>query len=109
MRAPVGRTDEPSRPTCAGPGRTPGARLHLRLPACARTVWRATFGSGQILLLLTAWAVAQWPFIVYPHIDLHAAAAPADTLTFVLATLPLGDGTGVAVNVAVVRGLPKSH
>jgi hypothetical protein len=25
----------------------------------ARIVWRATLGSGQILLLLTAWAVAQ--------------------------------------------------
>src|SRR5438445_6221 len=77
MRAPVGRTDEPSRPTCAGSGRTPGARLHLRLPACARTAWRATFGARQILLLLTAWAVAEGPFIVYPHSALHAAPAPA--------------------------------
>jgi cytochrome d ubiquinol oxidase subunit II len=49
-------------------------------------------GSGQILLLLTAWAVAQWPFIVYPDIDLHTAVAPAATLTFVLVTLPPGMG-----------------
>jgi len=49
-------------------------------------------GSGQILLLLTAWAVTQWPFIVYSDIDLHTAAAPAATLTFILATLPLGMG-----------------
>ena len=47
---------------------------------------------GQILLLLTAWAVAQWPFIVYPDIDLHTAAAPAATLTFAHATLLLGMG-----------------
>jgi cytochrome bd-type quinol oxidase subunit 2 len=54
-------------------------------------------GSGQILLLLTGWAVSPWPRIVYPDIDLHTAAAPATTLTFVLATLPLGMGLVVAV------------
>ena len=49
-------------------------------------------GSGQILIQLTAWAVTQWPFIVYPDIDLQVRAAPAAALTFVLATLPLGMG-----------------
>src|SRR5205807_6004456 len=84
-----GKTERSKCSTCVRTGRrTPRFRRRRgtgrdfaigALRRCTRLV-----ESGQILLLLTAWAVAQWPIIVYPDIDLDTAAAPAATLTFVL-------------------------
>ncbi|MGE3910654.1 MAG: cytochrome d ubiquinol oxidase subunit II [Chloroflexota bacterium] len=48
--------------------------------------------AGQVVLLLIGWALAQWPFIIYPDITLHAAASPPATLRFVLWTLIPGLG-----------------
>jgi cytochrome d ubiquinol oxidase subunit II len=70
----------------------------LLAPASAGALWRRRYslaralGVGQIVFLLLAWALAQWPYIIYPDISLQATAAPPATLQFVLATLPLGMG-----------------
>jgi cytochrome bd ubiquinol oxidase subunit II len=45
---------------------------------------------GQVVLLLIGWALAQWPYVIYPDVTLAAAAAPPATLTFMLWTLPPG-------------------
>ena len=45
---------------------------------------------GQAGCLVGGWAVAQYPFIIYPDVTIANAAAPATTLRFVLYTLPLG-------------------
>ena len=41
-------------------------------------------------MLLWGWAVAQWPFIIYPDLTFDQAAAPDSTLSFILATVPIG-------------------
>ena len=70
----------------------------LLAPASAGALWRRRYGLarglgvGQVVGLLVAWTLAQWPYIIYPDVLLHAAAAPPATLAFVLATLPLGMG-----------------
>jgi len=45
--------------------------------------------AGEVALLLVGWALAQQPYLVYPDLTLSRAAAPAATLDFVLATLPV--------------------
>jgi len=45
---------------------------------------------AQVVLLLTGWALALSPYLVYPDITLIAAAAPSPTLAFVLLTVPVG-------------------
>jgi cytochrome d ubiquinol oxidase subunit II len=57
-------------------------RHHYRL---ARTT-----AAGQVVALLAGWALAQWPYIIYPDVTLHGAAAPTPTLALVLLSLPPG-------------------
>jgi cytochrome bd ubiquinol oxidase subunit II len=70
----------------------------LLAPLSAWAMWRRRFGwarvlsAGQVVVLLTGWAVAQWPYILYPDVSLHDAAAPEGTLRAVLVTLPFGLG-----------------
>jgi cytochrome d ubiquinol oxidase subunit II len=70
----------------------------LLAPASAGALWRRRYalaralGLGQIVFLLVAWGLAQWPYIIYPDVWLRATAAPSATLGFVLTTLPLGMG-----------------
>jgi cytochrome d ubiquinol oxidase subunit II len=45
---------------------------------------------GEVNMLLWGWALAQWPYIIYPDLTFQAAAAPDATLGFLLATAPLG-------------------
>jgi cytochrome bd ubiquinol oxidase subunit II len=45
---------------------------------------------AQIVALLSGWAVAQWPFLIYPDLTVVNAAAPASTLSLTAATLPFG-------------------
>jgi cytochrome d ubiquinol oxidase subunit II len=47
------------------------------------------FAAGEIVLLLLGWGLAQQPYLVYPDITLQEAAAPAPTIAFMLATLPV--------------------
>ncbi len=65
-------------------------------PASGLALWRRRYqlarvlGAGQVTLLLVGWALAQWPFIIYPDMTLAGAAAPPATLVFVLWTVPPG-------------------
>lgn len=88
----------------------------LLAPASASALWRRhfglarAFGVGQVVCLLVAWALAQWPYIVYPDVLLDAAAAPPATLAFVLATLPVGMGLvlpSLWLLFTVFRDLPR--
>jgi cytochrome d ubiquinol oxidase subunit II len=45
---------------------------------------------GQVSFLLLGWGLAQYPYLIYPDMTLHDAAAPEATLRFVLYALPLG-------------------
>ena len=45
---------------------------------------------AQVSFLLAGWGAAQHPYLIYPDITLHDAAAPKETLEFMLATLPFG-------------------
>jgi cytochrome d ubiquinol oxidase subunit II len=47
-------------------------------------------GVAQIVALLAGWAIAQWPFLIYPDLTVVNAAAPASTLSLTAATLPFG-------------------
>lgn len=57
-----------------------------------RLAWARALAVGQVILLLAGWALAQWPYVLFPDVTLVGAAAPAATLTFVLWTLPFGLG-----------------
>ncbi len=45
---------------------------------------------GQVSLLLFGWGLAQYPYLIYPGVTVHGAAAPKATLRFVLYALPVG-------------------
>lgn len=45
---------------------------------------------AQVSLLLLGWGLAQYPYLIYPDVTLHDAAAPEATLRFVLYALPVG-------------------
>jgi len=45
---------------------------------------------GQVLVLLGGWAAGQWPYIIYPDVTFHAAAATGPSIRFLLNTLPFG-------------------
>jgi cytochrome d ubiquinol oxidase subunit II len=47
-------------------------------------------GASQIVALLSGWAAAQWPYLIYPELTIDRAAAPASTLTLTVWTLPFG-------------------
>ncbi len=70
----------------------------LLAPASAAAMWRRRYGIarvlavGQVVVLLAGWALAQWPYIIYPDVSLHGAAAPEATLRAVAFTLPFGLG-----------------
>ncbi len=53
------------------------------------TVARIT-AVGEVVMLLWGWALAQWPYIIYPDLSFQSAAAPDATLGFLLATAPVG-------------------
>jgi cytochrome d ubiquinol oxidase subunit II len=46
--------------------------------------------AAQVVVLLAGWALAQWPYLIYPDLTLHAAAAPDPTLRLILIFLPPG-------------------
>jgi cytochrome d ubiquinol oxidase subunit II len=68
----------------------------LLAPAAAWALWRRRYSlarvlaAGQVVALLTGWALAQLPYVVYPDVTLTGSAAPSATLSFVLWTLPFG-------------------
>jgi cytochrome d ubiquinol oxidase subunit II len=45
---------------------------------------------AQVVLVLWAWALGQWPFLVPPDLTISGTAAPADTLLGLLVVLGIG-------------------
>jgi cytochrome bd ubiquinol oxidase subunit II len=45
---------------------------------------------AQVGCVLLGWAIAQYPYIIYPDVDIFNAAAPRGTLLFFLWSLPVG-------------------
>jgi cytochrome bd ubiquinol oxidase subunit II len=66
----------------------------LLAPASAYALWRRRFGrarllgAAQVVVLLAGWAMAQWPYLVYPDLTVAGSAAPPSTLSLTAATLP---------------------
>jgi cytochrome d ubiquinol oxidase subunit II len=48
------------------------------------------FAAGQVVLMLAGWGVAQRPYLIYPDITIYDAAAPRETIAFLLASFPFG-------------------
>jgi cytochrome d ubiquinol oxidase subunit II len=46
--------------------------------------------AAQTMAYLLGWSLAQWPYALRPTLTLQRAAAPTSTITFILATLPIG-------------------
>src|SRR5712691_1000246 len=46
--------------------------------------------AGQVVLVLWAWAVGQWPYLVPPDLTITATAAPEPTLTGMLVVIAIG-------------------
>jgi cytochrome d ubiquinol oxidase subunit II len=57
-------------------------RRHFRLARAAAV--------AQVSLLLLGWGLAQYPYLIYPDVSVHRAAAPHATLRFVVYSLPIG-------------------
>jgi cytochrome d ubiquinol oxidase subunit II len=68
----------------------------LLAPASLFYLWRRRFGvarvlgAAQVVVLLTGWAAAQWPYLIFPDVTIGATAAPLSTLSLIAATLPFG-------------------
>jgi cytochrome d ubiquinol oxidase subunit II len=45
---------------------------------------------AQVALVLWAWAVGQWPYLVPPDLTISATAAPPETLTAFLVVIGVG-------------------
>lgn len=62
----------------------------------AAALWRRRYAlarvaaAGQVALILLGWGLLQYPYIVLPSVELHAAAAPPQTLRLLLLVLGLG-------------------
>lgn len=52
--------------------------------------WARTAAIAQVVLIVWGWALAQYPFLVRPHLTLQAAAAPRATLVLLLQALAIG-------------------
>jgi cytochrome d ubiquinol oxidase subunit II len=55
-----------------------------------RFQWARVLAVGQVVLILTGWALAQYPFLVPPDISITQAAAPPSVLLPVLQGITLG-------------------
>jgi cytochrome d ubiquinol oxidase subunit II len=71
--------------------------LTLALAAlAAAALWRRSYrlarlgAAGQVTLILLGWGLSQYPYLVLPGLELHAAAAPPATLRLLLLVLALG-------------------
>lgn len=59
-------------------------------------LWRRRFplarsaAIGQVSLLLLGWGLAQYPYLIYPDVTIHDAAAPQATLQFVIYSALVG-------------------
>jgi cytochrome d ubiquinol oxidase subunit II len=49
--------------------------------------WARFCAVSQVTLILVGWALAQYPYLVYPDVTIHQAAAPQITLRLLLGAL----------------------
>lgn len=65
-------------------------------PIALAAVWRSRPGiarvavAGQVVLVLWAWAVGQWPYLIPPNVTIDAVAAPNSTLDALLVVIAAG-------------------
>ena len=52
--------------------------------------WARTATIAQVALIILGWALAQYPYLVRPHLTFQATAAPRATLVLLLQTLAVG-------------------
>jgi cytochrome d ubiquinol oxidase subunit II len=68
----------------------------LLAPGSLLFLWRRRFGvarvlgAAQVVVLLSGWATAHWPYLIYPDLTVPGAAAPHSTLSLTAATVPFG-------------------
>ena len=68
----------------------------LNGPLALWAVWRSRpriariAVAGQVVLVLWAWAVGQWPYLVPPDLTISATAAPQATLSAMLVVITIG-------------------
>jgi cytochrome d ubiquinol oxidase subunit II len=68
----------------------------LNGPLALWAVWRSRphiariAVAGQVVLVLWAWAVGQWPYLVPPDLTISATAAPQATLSAMLTVITIG-------------------
>jgi cytochrome d ubiquinol oxidase subunit II len=68
----------------------------LNGPLALWAVWRSrpriarVAVAGQVVLVLWAWAVGQWPYLVPPDLTISATAAPSATLSGMLVVITIG-------------------
>jgi cytochrome d ubiquinol oxidase subunit II len=68
----------------------------LNGPLALWAVWRSrpriarVAVAGQVVLVLWAWAVGQWPYLVPPDLTISATAAPQATLTGMIVVITIG-------------------
>jgi cytochrome bd ubiquinol oxidase subunit II len=79
-----------------GPGLPLFALALLNGPLALWAVWRSrpriarVAVVGQVVLVLWAWAVGQWPYLVPPDLTISATAAPSPTLSGMLVVITIG-------------------
>lgn len=64
-----------------------GSYLALR---AERDAFGRTLAAGALMLMLWAWAAAQWPYIIYPAFTVRGSAAPDLALRQLLTLVPFG-------------------
>ncbi len=60
----------------------------------------------EVTAVLWGWALAQWPYLIYPDVTVEAAAASPTVLRFVLLTLPVG-GSLLAASLGLLFAVFK--
>jgi cytochrome bd ubiquinol oxidase subunit II len=69
-----------------------GAAAVTAIAALIRRAYHAArvAAAAQVILILSGWAISQYPFIVPPDLTIRSAAAPRETLVLILAALAAG-------------------
>jgi cytochrome bd ubiquinol oxidase subunit II len=49
-----------------------------------------TTAVAEVVILLWGWAMAQWPYLIYPDVTVYNSAGSTPAIRFLLQTLPVG-------------------
>lgn len=83
------------------------AALHFLVSSRFR--WARLFAAIQVALIVTGWAVSQYPWIVVPGLTFAQAAAPANVLWALIAALAVGSVVLVPSLVYLFRAFKGEH